>query len=135
VSVSDELKAKREALILAHLDGETRMDPDAVLATLTEDAVYELPAIDRTYRGHEAIRGFLEVVFAATAGTVHRAQRIHHADDAVIVETLSEIPGLDAPVPGVAVFPFEGDRALGERLYADYSPLLSYLDKIGEPSD
>lgn len=133
MSVSEELKARREALILAHLDGETQMDPDAVLATLSQDAAYELPLIGRTFRGHEAIRGFLEVFFAATAGTVHRAHRIYHADDAVIVETMSEVPGLDAPVPAISVFPFDGDRSLGERLYTDFSPLLPHLDKAPAP--
>jgi hypothetical protein len=60
-------------------------------------------------------------------GIVHRADRIYHADDAVIVEIATDVPGMDAPIRAVSVFPFDGDEMLGERLFADMSPLLPYL--------
>jgi ketosteroid isomerase-like protein len=98
MTVSDELKARREAVIQAHLDAETSMDVDAVLATLREDAAYELPTINRTFRGHAEIRSFLEAVFAALPGVAHHAERIYHTDDAVLVETASDVPGMAEPV-------------------------------------
>ena len=135
MTVSDELKAKREALIRAHIDGETNMDAGAVLATLSEDATYELPTLGRVFRGHAEIRTFLEAVFEVLPGTVHQADRIYHADDAVIVETLTEVPGLPELFRGIAIFPFDGERSMGERLFADMSPIVARLDFIAANED
>jgi ketosteroid isomerase-like protein len=134
MTVSDELKARREAVIQAHLDAETSMDVDAVLATLREDAAYELPTINRTFRGHAEIRSFLEAVFAALPGVAHHAERIYHTDDAVLVETASDVPGMAEPARTVSIFPFDGDQSLGERLYADMSLVVASIDAIGTPS-
>jgi len=136
---SEQLRKRREAVIHAHIDGETNMDVDAVLATLSADAMYELVSIDLTIRGHDKIRAFLEVFFKAAPGIVHRAGRVHHTETAVIVETETDFPnGFDGTTPGqvavrkaISVFPFDGERSLGERLYADMSAIVPYLDGIG----
>jgi hypothetical protein len=130
------LRARREAILATHLAGETAMDADSVLATMVEDATYELVAIDRVLHGHKEIRHLLELMFGALPGIVHRAVCFHHADDNVIVEVETDFPnGLDGTTPGqmavvksVGVFPFDGDRSLGEKVYSDVSPLAPYLD-------
>ena len=136
---SEELRQRREAIILAHINGESDMDADAVLSTLAPDAMYELVGIDRTLKGHAEIRAFLELLFAAAPGIVHRAGRIHHTETAVIVETETDFPnGRDGSTPGqifvqkaISVFPFDGERSLGERLYSDMSAIVPYLDRAG----
>ena len=133
-----ELRARREAILAAHLDGETAMDADAVLATMAEDATYHLVGIDRVLRGHDEIRKLLELMFAALPGIVHRAVQFHHADDNVIVEVETDFPnGFDGSTPGqvavmksVGVFPFDGVRSLGEKVYSDVGPLAPYLDDL-----
>jgi hypothetical protein len=136
VETEAELRARREAILAAHLDGETAMDADAVLATMAEDATYELVSIDRVLRGHDEIRHLLELMFTALPGIVHRGVRFHHADDNVIVEVETDFPnGFEGSTPGqmavmksVGVFPFDGVRSLGEKVYGDMSPLAPYLD-------
>jgi hypothetical protein len=129
------LRAKREAILSVHLDGETNMDADAVLSTMVPEATYELASIDRVLRGHDEIRQLLELMFNALPGIVHRGVRFHHADDHVIVEVETDFPnGLDGTTPGemavvksVGIFPFDGERSLGEKVYSDMSPLAPYL--------
>ena len=134
-----ELRATREAKLAAHMDGETNMDAEAVLATMADPATYELVSIGRTLRGRDEIVPFLNLMFGALPGIVHRAVRFHHTPDAVIVESETDFPnGLDGSTPGqvvtvpaIAVFPFDGEVSLGERLYADMGPLEPYLPSAG----
>lgn len=134
------LRAKREAILAAHLNGETTMDADAVLATMVPEATYELVSIDRVLRGHDEIRHLLELMFNALPGIVHRGVAFHHADDHVVVEVETDFPnGLDGSTPGqmavvksVGIFPFDGERSLGEKVYSDMSPLEPYLDQQAE---
>ena len=136
---SEQLRKRREAIIQAHIDGETHMDADEVLATLADDATYELVGINRTLKGHDEIRAFLGILFAAAPGIVHRAARIFHTETNVIVETETDFPnGFDGKTPGkievmraVSIFPFDGERSLGERLYSDMSAVVPYLDRVG----
>jgi len=134
------LRAKREAILAAHLNGETTMDADAVLATMVPEATYELVSIDRVLRGHDQIRQLLELMFNALPGIVHRGVAFHHADHHVVVEVETDFPnGLDGTTPGqtavvksVGIFPFDGERSLGEKVYSDMSPLAPYLDQQTE---
>jgi ketosteroid isomerase-like protein len=128
MGISDELKARREALVMEHMTAETNMDAGAALATMSADAVYEFPVMGRTFRGPDEIRPLLQALFTAMPGMVHRAERIYHADDSVIVESAADVPGMDVPLRAVAIFPFTDDVMLGERLFADLTPVLPYLN-------
>ena len=135
-SPSAELRAKREAKLGIHLRGETEMNADMVLDTMTDPPTYDLASIDVVLRGRDEVRGLLELMFASLPGIVHRAVRFHHADDNVIVEVETDFPnGLDGSTPGetatiksVGIFPFDGEISLGEKVYSDMSPLLPYLN-------
>jgi ketosteroid isomerase-like protein len=129
MGITDELRARREAAVMEHIAAETNMDADGVLATMQEDAAYEMPVAGRVFRGPDEIRALLQALFTALPGAVHRAERIHHADDAVIAELATDVPGMDLPLRAVAVFSFNGDVMLGERLFADISPVLPYLEE------
>jgi hypothetical protein len=130
------LRAKREELLTRHLLGETRCDAQMVLDSMVDPPTYELVSIGLTLVGREQVGRLLETMFGGLPGIVHRAVRFHHADDAVIVETETDFPdGLDGSTPGepaivrgVGVFPFDGERSLGEKVYVDMGPLLPYLD-------
>ncbi len=138
--MSTELRSKREKVLAAHLAGETNMDSAAVLDTMVDPPTYELVSIDRVLKGREQVGEFLELMFKFIPGIVHRPIAFYHADDHVVVESETDFPnGLDGSTPGqvavvkaIAVFPFDGERSLGERLYADFSPLLPFLDEFLE---
>lgn len=134
-SPSTELRAAREATLARHLQGETDMDADAVLATMVDPPTYDLASIGVVLHGRDQVRQLLELMFGALPGIVHRGVRFHHADDNVIVEVETDFPnGLDGSTPGqvatvksVGIFPFDGERSLGEKVYSDMSALQPYL--------
>jgi hypothetical protein len=134
-SPSLELRASREATLSKHLQGETDMDVDAVLATMVDPPTYDLASIGVVLRGREQVSQLLNLMFTSLPGIVHRGVRFHHADDNVIVEVETDFPnGLDGSTPGematvksVGIFAFDGERSLGEKVYSDMSPILPYL--------
>ena len=140
-AVDTDLRAKREAVLRAHLAGETAMDVDAVLATMVDPPVYDLVTIDTVLRGRDQVGRLLQTMFDALPGIVHRGVRFHHADDAVVVEVETDFPnGLDGSTPGqvftvktVGIFPFDGERSLGEKVYGDMAALAPHLDWV-EPA-
>jgi hypothetical protein len=133
--LTDALIARREAIIAAHVDGESRGDAEAVLATLHE-YTYDLITIGKVIRGREEVGKFLQLMFDSLGPNTHHAEAFHHTEPCTIVEVLTVFPdGIDGTTPGdkvevrsVGLFPFDGDRMLGERVYGDMSPLLPYLD-------
>jgi len=134
--LTDEIIATREKTLAAHLDGETRKDVEAVLATFGGEPTYELVTIGKVVRGRDEVRRFLQTFFDSMGPNAHAAPAFHHTDDATIVEVETTFPdgfdgqqtGQEIRVQTVGIFPFDGDRLLVEKLYADMSPLLPYLD-------
>jgi RNA polymerase sigma-70 factor (ECF subfamily) len=51
---------RMRAVVEDYTDALERGDVDAVLAMLTEDAIWSMPPLPEWYAGHEAITGFLE---------------------------------------------------------------------------
>jgi hypothetical protein len=133
---SPELRAKREAKLRIHLNGETDMDADTVLSTMVDPPTYELASIDLVLRGKDQVKQLLELMFNFLPGIVHRAVKFHHADDNVIVEVETDFPnGLAGDTPGqvvtlksVGIFPFDGETSLGEKVYSDMSPIAPHLN-------
>jgi hypothetical protein len=133
--LTEELRRSREATIAAHVDGESRCDVDAVLATLHE-YTYDLVTVGKVIQGKEEVGRFLQLMFDSLGPNTHHAEAFHHTEPCTIVEVLTVFPdGIDGSSPGekvevrsVGIFPFDGDRMLGERVYADMSPLLPFLD-------
>jgi hypothetical protein len=134
--LTDDIIATREKTLAAHLDGETRKDVESVLATFGGEPTYDLVTIGKVVHGRENVRRFLQTFFDSMGPNSHEAQRFYHTDDATIVEVKTTFPdGFDGQQKGqqiivdtVGVFPFDGDQLLIEKLYADMSPLLPYLD-------
>jgi hypothetical protein len=130
------LRARREEILTRHLLGETLGDAQMVLDTMVDPPTYDLVTIDTKLVGREQVARLLETMFAGLPGIVHRGVRFLHADDAVVVEVETDFPdGLDGSTPGqpavvksVGIFPFDGERSLGEKVYSDMSALVPYLD-------
>jgi hypothetical protein len=133
--LSEEIRRSREATIAAHVDGESRCDTEAVLDTLHE-YTYDLVTIGKVIQGREQVGKFLQLMFDSLGPNTHHAVAFHHTEPCTIVEVVTVFPdGLDGSTPGettevksVGIFPFDGERMLGERVYADMAPLAPFLD-------
>jgi len=138
--LTPEIIATREKTLAAHLDGETRKDVDAVLATFSGVPVYDLVTVGKVIEGHDEVRQFLQLFFDSMGPNTHSAEAFHHSPDATVVEVLTLFPdgfdgeqhGQNLEVRTVGIFPFDGDQMLSEKLYADVSPLVPFMPWLVE---
>ena len=128
--LSDELRAYREALVLRHIDAENRNDAQTAADTFTRHR-YDLRAVEGdVIDGEVSVLGLIESFGTALPAITYVASKLHHADDAVIVEYRitgrheGEYNGV-APTgatvdyPAIAVYEFEGRDLVCERLYVN----------------
>ena len=137
MSTDADLRARREALVREHMDSENRHDFDATIATFTHPH-YELIATGEVYDGEEPVRGYYARTRATFPDQRNEVIAFHHADDGVIVEfdllgthrgPLRGIPatGREFRCPMVALFLFEGEAIVCERVYFDSATILRQL--------
>jgi steroid delta-isomerase-like uncharacterized protein len=143
MAVSEELRDKREAIVLEHMESENRHEYDATIATF-EHPRYELIGTGDVYDGPEEVARYFEETRTAFPDQENELISLHHSDDAVIVEAwvrgthLGPYRGL--PPTGrqwemrfVAVFVFEEDRLMCERVYFDANTVLRQLGIAHDP--
>jgi steroid delta-isomerase-like uncharacterized protein len=141
--VSQELRDKREAIVHEHMESENRHEYDATIATF-EHPRYELIGTGDVYDGREEVARYFEETRTAFPDQANELIALHHADEAVIVEAwvrgthLGPYRGL--PPTGrrwemrfVAVFVFEEDRLMCERVYFDANTVLRQLGIAHDP--
>jgi steroid delta-isomerase-like uncharacterized protein len=133
----DSLHSRRDAVVREHMASENRHDFEVTLATFAHPR-YEIVPTGEVYDGAEEVSRYY-----ATSRTTFPDQRnelraLHYADDAVIAEfdllgthlgPLRGIPptGRTFRCPMVAVFVFDGDRIVCERVYFDTATILRQL--------
>jgi steroid delta-isomerase-like uncharacterized protein len=129
-----ELRARREAIVRRHMQAENEHDFDAVIATFRQPR-YELVATGQVHDGEAAVRAYFRETRTAFPDQRNELVSLRHADDAVVVEFWlrgshrGELLGL-APtgrsfrVRMAALFLFEGDDLVCERVYFDSASLL-----------
>ncbi len=135
--ISEDLKKSREATLATHLRGESIKDVDLVLTTMP-NPTYDLVTVGRVLRGKEQVGRFLQNMFDALGPMDHQAVAIHHLEDAAVVEVVTVFPdgilgtepGQELRVPTIAIFPFDGETMLAERIYADATQLLTLLEGV-----
>ena len=138
--LTPEIIATREKTLAAHLDGETRKDVEAVLATFSGTPVYDLVTVGKVVEGREDVRKFLQTFFDSMGPNTHLAEAFYHTPEATIVEVLTVFPdGFDGEqtdqnleIRSVGIFPFDGDKLLAEKLYSDVSPLVPFMPWLVE---
>ena len=138
------LRAARERVVREHIASEERGDFDATVATFHRPR-YEVTPTGETFDGAAAVRAFLDESGRAFPGFTFETHAMHHADDAVIVETTfhgthrGPWRGLPATGREVAyrmanVFVFEDDRLVCERLHFDRLTILQQLGIARDPT-
>jgi steroid delta-isomerase-like uncharacterized protein len=137
------LRKKREELVREHMDSENRHEFDATLETF-EHPRYELIATGDVYDGTEEVAGYFEESRGAFPDQRNELLALHHAEDAVLVEAvirgthngpLRNLPptGKEYELPILAMFIFEGDKLLCERIYFDQTTVLRQLGIARDP--
>ena len=131
------LRARRDAVVREHMESENRLDFEATLQTFKHPR-YELIPTGEIFDGVDAVRGYYAASRAAFPDQRNRVIALHHADDGVIVEfdlmgthtgPMRGIPptGRTFTCRMVALFLFEDDRIVCERVYFDAETIYGQL--------
>jgi steroid delta-isomerase-like uncharacterized protein len=131
-------KERQMAVVREHMASENELRFDDTLATFAHPR-YELIGTGQVYDGEEAA-----LAYYAASRTVFPDQRneiraVHHADTAVVVEfdllgthsgslAGEEPTGRSFRCPMVALFIFEGERIVCERVYFDAGTIYRQLE-------
>jgi steroid delta-isomerase-like uncharacterized protein len=139
-----ELRERREAIVREHMASENVHDFDTTIETF-EHPRYELIATGEVYDGEEAVRGYYAESRRAFPDQRNELVALHHADDVVAVEFdllgthLGPLRGLPPTRRSfrcrmTALFVFDGDRLVGERVYFDQATILRQLGLAHDPA-
>ena len=134
---SPEIARTREAIVRAHVDAENRHDVPGVVSTFHQPK-YEVMPLGAVLDGAQPVTDFLSGVFDGFPDFAAHVPSLTHSENGVIAEgrftgthqhDWSGIPatGRTVDVPFCALFIFEDDRLLNERLYFDFATLLRQL--------
>lgn len=144
-TIPETLRAHREDLVVRHIDAENRNDTDTALKTFTRPK-YDLRAVEGpVIEGTEPVRDLIASFGTSLPSITYVAAKIHHADDAVIVEyritgrhdaEYNGIPPSGATVdyPAIAVYEFDGPDLVCERMYLNLRGLEAQLRGQGSLS-
>jgi predicted ester cyclase len=136
--ITDEVRARREKVVLDHFADEVRQDWDSVLSTFPHPR-YELIPTQTVHDGESEVRGYYHDTRVAFPDQHHEMIALRHSHDAVIVEfyLLGTHLGPLGPVPPTggtfkvrmtAYFVFdENENLVTERIYFDQLTLLRQL--------
>lgn len=137
------LREKRERLVIEHMESENRHDYGATIETFDHPR-YELIGTGDVYDGKAEVERYFEETRTAFPDQRNELLVLHHADDAVLVEAnlhgthLGSFRGLPATgrtfeMRFLAVFVFEEDRLVCERVYFDPGTVLRQLGIAHDP--
>lgn len=135
--MNEDLRERRLAVVREHFDSEADQEFDRTLATF-DMPHYEIMATSEVFDGADAVMGYYETTRTAFPDQRHDNVRLHSADDCVVAEfdllgTNNgpffglEPTGRSFRVPVCALFFFEGDRIVNERIYFDSASLVSQI--------
>lgn len=143
MAVDAELRSKREEIVREHIESENRHEFDVTLQTFDHPR-YELIGTGDVYDGPEEVAAYFEETRTAFPDQRNELIALHHSDDAVLVEAM--LYGThDGPFRGLpptgrsfemrfcAIFVFEQDRLVCERVYFDAGTILRQLGIAHDP--
>ncbi|HEY1357570.1 MAG TPA: ester cyclase [Thermoleophilaceae bacterium] len=141
---SDDLRARRTAVVQAHLDAENRHDPEGILATF-EEPRYDVVMLENAadVSGTDAVRDMWEDLLSGFPDIHLEAGPLHHADDGVFVDVVMtgtntgpwsgvQPTGLPVRVRMGCFFEFDGEVLVCEHMYMDLGTLLGQLGLVAD---
>src|ERR1035437_6834127 len=138
------VRERREAIMREHVAAENRHDGESTLATFDHPR-YEIIATGEVFDGAAEVQSFYDENYGAFPDFTVSIEHVHHADDSVVGEGmitgthLGPYRGLPATGRSVrwpicAVFVFEQDRLVSERVYFALGTLLRQLGVARDPN-
>ena len=137
------VRGRREAIVREHMESENVHDFDVTIGTFSHPR-YEIIATGEVYDGEQEVRRYFAETRAAFPDQRNELVAMHHADEAVIVEfvlrgthrgPLRGIPatGKAFTIQAVALFLFDDERIVCERVYFDSLSILAQLGIAAPP--
>jgi steroid delta-isomerase-like uncharacterized protein len=137
------LREHREAIVVEHMESENRHEFDVTMQTFDHPR-YELIATGEVHDGAAEVAAYFDETRTAFPDQRNELLALHHADDAVIVEAmlygthLGPFRGLPATgrafeMRFCAMFIFEEERLVCERVYFDAATILRQLGIAHDP--
>ena len=137
------VRKRREEIVREHMESENRHEFDVTLDTFDHPR-YELIATGEVHDGPEEVSAYFDETRRAFPDQRNELIALHHSDDAVLVEAiirgthkgpLRSLPptGREYELPILAIFVFDGDKLLCERVYFDQMTLLRQLGIARDP--
>jgi ketosteroid isomerase-like protein len=122
--ITTELRERREAVVREHMESENTHDFDITIGTFAHPR-YELIPTGEVFDGEAAVREYYRASRAATPDQRNELIALHSTDEAVMAEFW--LRGTPAGAPEgrgfecrmLAIFEFEADRIVCERVYWD----------------
>ena len=138
-----EIRKRREDIVREHMESENRHEFDLTLDTFDHPR-YELIATGEVHDGAEEVMAYFTETRTAFPDQRNELLALHHAEDAVIVEAMvygtHTGPYRGLPPTGrkfesriCALFLFEEDRLVCERVYFDAGTVLRQLGIAHDP--
>lgn len=129
--------------MLEHMDSENRHEYDATIQTFGHPR-YEIVPTGDVFDGETEVRAYFAETRAAFPDQRNELVKMHHAEDSVIVEFdlkgthLGAFRGLPATGRAftcrtLAIFEFEGEGIVCERVYFDSATILRALGIAHDP--
>ena len=137
--LSDDLRARREAVVREHMEAENRHDYDTVLATFAHPR-YELMATHQVFDGEDEVRRYFELSRTPFPDQRNELVSMRSTEDAVVVELdllgthLGPLRGAEptgrtfrSRIAALFIFEDGGDGIVCERVYFDAGDILRQL--------
>jgi steroid delta-isomerase-like uncharacterized protein len=143
MTVTDSLRETREQIVREHMESENRHEFDKTLETFKHPR-YELVATGEVIDGSEDVARYYQETRAAFPDQRNELIKLHHSNDAVIVEfdLLATHEGTFRGLPPTgrafrcrmaAIFEFEAEGLVSERVYFDSATILRQLGIAHDP--
>lgn len=138
-----DLRTRRAAVVREHMESENRHEFDVTMGTFSHPR-YEIVPTGEVYDGEQEVARYYAETRAAFPDQRNELVGMHHGDDAVVVEFAlrgtHKGPFRGLPPTGrayvcrmIAVFEFEGERIVCERVYFDIATILRQLGVAHDP--
>jgi steroid delta-isomerase-like uncharacterized protein len=132
-----ELRDRREAIVREHMESENRHEFDVTIETFDHPR-YEIIATGDVHDGEEAVRAYFAETRNAFPDQRNELIQLHHMDDGVVAEFIlkgtheGELRGIQPTGRSfecrmLALFLFDDDRLVCERVYFDTATILAQL--------
>ena len=142
MAAGKDLRERREAIVREHVDAENRQDVEATIATFASPR-YEVNG--EPVEGEAAVRELLQGLMDGFPDFHAEIGKLHHSEEVVFGEAritgthngeFAGIPPTGKPiaVAMAAMFEFDGDRLLCEKVYYDIATILRQIGILPEPA-